>query len=140
MGIYTVLISGIATVALINLWPEIIVSVFNSDNPRLVAETIRGLKLHLFTMYLDGFIVVITAYFQSLGRYKAATWVTMGNMLVQIPLTLPERLGVTGVWIVLPVSNIFLALLAAVLLRLDLKKRPIEAGSTISQQHQPRHI
>ena len=71
MGVTSVLWLGIATVAFINLWPEAIALIFNSENSALIEETTRGLKLHLFTMYLDGFIVVAAAYFQALGRYKS---------------------------------------------------------------------
>ncbi len=125
LGAGTALVIGLVTVAIINLWPENIASVFDYDNPPLIKETALGLRLHLFTMYLDGFIVVAAAYFQALAKAKTATWITMGNMLVQIPLLiiLPEWLGVTGVWLALPLSNIFLALAVMYTLRQDLKRR-----------------
>jgi Na+-driven multidrug efflux pump len=47
-------------------------------------------------------------------------------MLVQLPLLflLPGWLGVTGVWIALPISNIFLAAVVVIVLIRDVKKRP----------------
>ncbi|WP_172806711.1 MATE family efflux transporter [Endozoicomonas arenosclerae] len=125
MGIRWVLIIGIGLLIMINLMPEVIARVFNNDDPVLIAETVKGLHLHLFTMFLDGFIVVAAAYFQALAKSKTATLITLGNMGVQIPLlfTLPFLLGVTGVWIALPLSNIFLAVVVAVVLVKDLKTR-----------------
>ncbi|MGI9275577.1 MAG: MATE family efflux transporter [Endozoicomonas sp.] len=126
LGLKSVLILGLATVLFINLFPEAIAYVFNSENTRLISETATGLRLHLFSMFLDGLIVVAAAYFQALARSRIATIITVGNMVVQIPLLLilPEFLGVTGVWIALPLSNIFLAVVVVYALILDLKERP----------------
>ncbi|MGI9279960.1 MAG: MATE family efflux transporter [Endozoicomonas sp.] len=128
MGIRWVLVIGISMLLLINLMPETIAQIFNSDDPVLIAETVRGLRLHLFTMFLDGFIVVAAAYFQALAQSRTATLITLGNMGVQIPLlfTLPFIFGVTGVWIALPLSNIFLAAVVAVVLIKDIRRRSIQ--------------
>ena len=127
LGVKVALGIGVFTVAFINLFPEAIAYVFNSDDPQLLKETITGLHLHLITMFLDGFIVVVAAYFQSVAKTKAATIITMGNMLVQVPLllTLPSMFGVIGVWLALPISNVFLAAGALWILLKDLKSRPV---------------
>ncbi|WP_330926922.1 MATE family efflux transporter [Candidatus Sororendozoicomonas aggregata] len=132
LSVGTVLTTGIAATLFIFIWPQEVAAIFNHNNTALINKTAMGLKLHLFSMYLDGFIVVVAAYFQALARHKIATWITMGNMLIQIPLllTLPEWLGVTGVWISLPVSNIFLAVIVARLLWTDLKLRPVNNSSS----------
>lgn len=121
---------GIGSVALINLFPDTIAWVFNRGNAPLMAETVLGLRLHLMTMFLDGFIVVIAAYFQALAKPRTATFITMGNMVVQIPLllTLPTLLSVNGVWLSLPISNIFLAAAVLWLLMKDLRERPVTAN------------
>ncbi|OED44845.1 hypothetical protein ACH42_06525 [Endozoicomonas sp. (ex Bugula neritina AB1)] len=128
LGMKVALGIGLATVAFINLFPETIAYVFNSDDPQLLKETTLGLHLHLMTMFLDGFIVVAAAYFQSVAKTKAATIITMGNILIQAPLliTLPPLFGVTGVWLALPISNIFLAAATLWILLKDLKSRPAQ--------------
>ncbi len=127
MGCKAVLGFGIASIILINLFPKSIALAFNTSNTQLIEETVFGLRLHLATMFLDGFIVVAAAYFQSVTKTKAATIITLGNMFVQVPLlfVLPSILGVTGVWISLPLSNIVLAAAALWLLVHDLKSRPV---------------
>ncbi|PJE79504.1 Multidrug export protein MepA [invertebrate metagenome] len=126
----TVLASGITTVLFINIWPEKLALIFNTANSALISETTQGLRLHLFTMFLDGFIVVAAAYFQAMARSIIATIITVGNMLVQLPLLwiLPKYLGVLGVWISLPLSNILLAIAVFYVLAKDTKKH----------LHQPR--
>ncbi|MGB1271563.1 MAG: MATE family efflux transporter [Endozoicomonas sp.] len=59
---------GTDSVALINLFPDTTAWVFNRDNAPLMPETVLGLKPHLITVFLDGFIVVIAAYFQALAK------------------------------------------------------------------------
>lgn len=127
MGVTAALGLGIGTVIFINLIPEAIAGVFNRDNAQLMSETVFGLRLHLMTMFLDGFIVVAAAYFQSLAKSRTATFITVGNMAVQIPLliALPPLFGATGVWLAMPISNIFLAAVVVWLLMKDLKERPL---------------
>ncbi|MRI32033.1 multidrug efflux protein [Endozoicomonas sp. OPT23] len=127
MGMKWILSVGFATLAVVNLFPDQIAFIFNSSDSVLQSETSLGLRLHLFTLFLDGFIVVVAAYFQALANYRIATVITMGNMLVQLPLLfiLPKLMGVTGVWIALPLSNIALAIVVVYLLMKDLKKRTV---------------
>ena len=116
---------GIVSLLIINVAPQVIAGIFAGEDQALIEATITGFRLHLFTMFLDGLIVVAAAYFQSLALARLATFISMGNMLVQLPLLaiLPNWLGATGVWISMPISNIFLATIVAVLLRKDLHMR-----------------
>lgn len=126
MGSTAALGLGIGTVLFINLFPQAIASIFNRDNTQLMRETVLGLRLHLITMFLDGFIVVVAAYFQSLAKSRTATVITVGNMVVQIPLllTLPPLFGAIGVWLSMPISNIFLAAAVLWLLMKSLRELP----------------
>ncbi|MTI14230.1 MATE family efflux transporter [Sansalvadorimonas verongulae] len=116
---------GIATLLLINLLPQTIAGIFAAEDQALIEATTTGFRLHLFTLFLDGLIVVGAAYFQALALARLATFISMGNMLVQLPLlaTLPNWLGVTGVWISMPISNIFLAVVVILVIRRDLRMR-----------------
>ena len=99
---------GILFVVLLNIYPKQIISVFNDSDPELMRQTILGVRLHMFALFLDGFIVVVGAYYQAIGRSKKAMFVIVGNMLVQIPFlfSLPAFFGLVGVWIAYPLSNI----------------------------------
>ncbi|CAM3471551.1 MATE family efflux transporter [Parendozoicomonas haliclonae] len=108
-------------------FPEVVALVFTTDQA-LVEATAIGIRLHLFTMFLDGFIMVAACYFQALAKAHLATFIALGNMLVQLPLLyfLPKWIGVTGVWISMPVSNIFLASVVIGFIWLDLRERKID--------------
>ncbi len=125
LAMKVVLITGLATVFIVNLFPEAITHIFNNTDQELAKQTVTGLRLHLLTIFLDGFIFASAAYFQSLARASLATAITLGNMLVQIPLVLllPLWLGVTGIWIAVPISNVFLSAVVLMLLIADFRQR-----------------
>ena len=122
-GLGTVLSIGIGSVLLINWFPEAITFIFNKNDAALQGMTVTALHLHLFSMFLDGFIVLTAAWFQAMARSRIASWITAANMLIQIPLllVLPPLMGIAGILIALPVSNVILAIPVAWMLRVDLR-------------------
>ena len=124
LAIKVVVGSCLAAQIFIFVFPETVAYVF-TNNQELIDMTVIGLRLHLFAMFLDGFIMVATSYFQALARARLATFIAIGNMLVQLPLLffLPKWIGVTGVWIAMPLSNVALSLIVIWLIVQDLKQR-----------------
>ncbi|MGL6171111.1 MAG: MATE family efflux transporter [Vibrio sp.] len=117
-------LGGMLFVMLLNLFPEQAIAIFNSSDRELMAGAQMGIKLHLFAMYLDGFLVVSAAYYQSINRGGKAMFITLGNMSIMLPflLILPLFFGLTGVWIALPISNIVLATVVAIMLWRDVQR------------------
>ncbi len=117
-------LGGICFVLLLNLFPYQVVSVFNSSDQALIESTVLGIRLHLFALFLDGFLMVSAAYYQSLNKGSKAMFITVGNMLVQLPFLfiLPKIFGVTGIWIAFPLSNIALSLVVMSMLWRDVQK------------------
>ncbi|MFH0225548.1 MATE family efflux transporter [Vibrio furnissii] len=117
-------LGGVVFVVLINLFPEQVIGIFNSDDPRLMEGAVFALKMHMFALFLDGFLVVSAAYYQATNHGGKAMFVTVGNMLVQLPFLymLPKLYGITGVWIAFPLSNIALTAVVAVMLWRDVSR------------------
>ncbi|WP_234495249.1 MATE family efflux transporter [Vibrio maritimus] len=117
-------VGGAAFIGLLNLFPYQAVSVFNSSEPQLIEHTVMGIRLHLFSMFLDGFLVVAAAYYQAISYSRKALFVTLGNMLIQLPFlyVMPKLWGVTGVWIAYPLSNVALSLVVGVIIWRDIRK------------------
>ncbi len=120
----TAIVIGVAFVAVINLFPREFVSVFNSTDEKLIENTILGFRLHLFALFLDGFLVVAGAYYQAINNGTKAMFVNVGNILVQLPFLylMPKLLGVSGVWLAFPLSNIALSAVVIVILMRDLRR------------------
>ncbi|HAS6051315.1 MATE family efflux transporter [Vibrio vulnificus] len=119
-------LTGMVFIGLLNIFPEQVVAVFNANDAELTQHTITGIRLHMFAMFLDGFLVVTAAYYQSVNRGGKALFVSIGNMMVQLPFLfiMPKLLGITGVWLAFPLSNIALTLVVAVMLWRDIKRMP----------------
>ncbi|MEZ9454637.1 MATE family efflux transporter [Vibrio splendidus] len=129
----SVLIGG-AFVLLLNAFPREFVSVFSSDEPQLVEYTVLGIRLHMFALALDGFLVVAGAYYQAVNKGSKAMFVTIGNMLIQLPFLyiMPKLYGVPGIWIAYPLSNIALSVVVMIMLYKDVKKlddAPLETAT-----------
>lgn len=119
-----ILISGVVSVVLLNIYPETAISLFSKNDPLLLAETQNGLRLHLFALFLDGFIFLASVYFMAVDQGGKALAISIGNMLIQLPFLyfLPQWLGVDGIWLSVPISNIVLTLIVAPLLWRDIQR------------------
>ncbi|ELH4236153.1 MATE family efflux transporter [Vibrio fluvialis] len=117
-------LGGVVFVLMINLFPEQVIGIFNSNDPRLMDGAVFALKLHMFALFLDGFLVVSAAYYQATNHGGKAMFVTVGNMMVQLPFLyiLPKLYGITGVWIAFPLSNIALSCVVGVMLWRDVSR------------------
>lgn len=104
------------------------ISWFNSSNVTLVQEASHGITLHLFSLFLDGLIIIGSVYFMSVGQGGMALTISLSNMLVQLPFLwlLPKWFGENGVWLAMPVSNIFLAVLVLGAMWQSLSQAPIQ--------------
>jgi Na+-driven multidrug efflux pump len=124
VAMWSSVLVGIAFVLLLNLFPREFVSVFNSKEPQLVEYTVMGIRLHMFALALDGFLVVAAAYYQAINKGGKAMFVMLGNMLIQLPFLyiLPKLYGVQGIWVAYPLSNIALSLVVIVMLLKDVQR------------------
>lgn len=127
----TAVFSGVIFVVLLNLWPVQIVSIFNHQDQALIEGAVSGIRWHMFALFLDGFLVVAAAYYQSVSQSRKAMFVTIGNMFIQLPflLILPIGLGLTGVWLAYPLSNIVMGTIVVVMMWRDLRGNKSIPGS-----------
>ncbi len=130
VAMYSAVFVGVAFVVLLNLFPTQFVSVFNNENTLLVEYTVLGIRLHMFALALDGFLVVAGAYYQAINKGSKAMFVTVGNMLIQLPFLyiMPKLFGVPGIWIAYPLSNIALSMVVMTMLWKDVKRFQVIAG------------
>lgn len=137
VAMVTSVVGGLVFIAILNLFPYEFVSVFNSQDSELIESAVLGIRLHLFALFLDGFLVVAGAYYQAVNRGGKAMFVTVGNMLIQLPFLfiLPKIFGVTGVWIAYPLSNIALSFVVIIILVRDIKALP-DNTVAVESEHQ----
>ncbi len=106
-------ISAVAFI-LVQAFPEAIVGLFNSSDPELLAIGKQGLRLAMLALPLVGFQVVAGNFYQSVGKAKIATLLTLlRQVIVLIPLLyiLPDFLELKGIWISMPIADTCSALI-----------------------------
>ena len=102
--------------AVIRLFPVEIVSLFNRD-PELLEFSTYALRRWMLLLPVVGFQVVASNFFQAIGRYKVATFLTLSR---QVVLLIPAILifsafrGLDGLLYAAPFSDFFSTLLTGI--------------------------
>lgn len=113
---------------LIEIFPGQIFQLFLNDPRELEMITrigIPGMRIHLAAIGVVGFQVIGGNYFQATGKPKKAMILSLSRqVLILIPMliVLPRlfNLGLTGVWLSGPISDILSTVLTALLLKQDI--------------------
>lgn len=103
------------------------VTIFAKDAPDLINEAARGLRIVVMCYPIIGMQIVSTAFFQSIGMAGKSIFLSLTRQLIfLLPslLILPHFFNdkVLGVWYATPVADGLGALLAAVLLFIQVRK------------------
>lgn len=100
-----------------------IISLFN-DDPELLRIGTRGIRIFLMMLPVIGMQIVITNYFQSVGKAAKAILLSLTRQvlfLIPLIMILPRYFGLTGIWAAGPISDFFAAALAGILLCKELQ-------------------
>ena len=98
--------------------PHICVRLFTSDS-RLTELSVNGLRIMMAAMPIVGYQMIVTNFFQSIGKAKISIFLSLSRQLLfLVPLigVLPLSFGVNGVWVAMPISDSFSALFALVMM------------------------
>ena len=115
------------------LLSEQIVTLFRRDDPLVIAIGTKAMRLQLSTLPLWGFIVMGNMLTQSIGYGLRATLLStarQGIFLIPLLLVLPPLLGLTGIQIAQPISDLFTLVFTIIILfgvLKELKSKPDKA-------------
>ena len=115
-----VVLSGVSI-----LLSQQIVTVFRRDDAEVIAIGTRALRFQLSTLPLWGFIVMSNMLTQSIGYGARATLLSVarqGIFLIPALLVLPRVLGLTGIQIAQPISDVCTLVLTIVIISNVLKQ------------------
>jgi len=99
---------------LFEIFPRAISGMF-TDSEELIGIAASGLRISALFFPTVGIQIVISNFFQSIGKVKISIFLSLCRQLVYLLpclLILPGTYGVAGVWASMPVSD-FLAFLTA---------------------------
>ncbi len=109
-------IISVGAFTFVQAMPDLIVRFFNAKDPELLEIGRQGLRMGLFALPIIGFQVVVGNFFQSVGKAKIATLLTLlRQVIILIPLLfiLPTFYDLDGIWISMPISDFCSALIVA---------------------------
>jgi putative MATE family efflux protein len=116
---------------MVEVFPETIVKMFNSSDAGLLKIGKDGLRISLMALPFIGFQVVAGNFFQSVGNAKIAVFLTLlRQVIILIPLLfiLPQFLGLRGIWVAMPISDVCSAVVVAFILANHWKKLNVMPG------------
>ncbi|MDE5719357.1 MAG: MATE family efflux transporter [Paramuribaculum sp.] len=103
--------------------PGLIARAFTTD-PALIAVTSRALSLSLLAFWVVGFQIVATTFFQSIGKAGKSIFLSLTRQvifLIPLLLTLPDMLGLDGVWLSFPSSDVLATIVTALMIAFQLR-------------------
>lgn len=94
----------------VQVFPEAIIGVFNKD-PQFMDISVKGMRIYLLMLPIVGISITGSNYIQSIGEAKTAMFLSLLRqviLLVPFIIILPRTfgLGLDGVWIAQPVSDV----------------------------------
>ena len=93
------------------LFPKNILGLYITD-PKLVASGTNVFRILMSMFLLHGFIILSATFFQAMGKGGIASLLLIGRQVIlftPIILILPIFMGLSGIWISLPISDFLIA-------------------------------
>lgn len=109
----------------IQLIPGPLIKIFNTDNEELLRYGIIGFRTYLFMLPVVGFQIIISNYFQSVGKAKIAAFLSLlRQVIILLPLLfiLPKEFGLRGIWLASPIADTVAAMVSGTLMYLEWKR------------------
>lgn len=107
----------------IQLWPEVLVGLFNKD-AELMSITVNGIKKYSLMMPIVSISILGSNYIQSIGKAKEAMILSLLRqviLLIPMVIILPKFLGLDGVWFAQPVSDLLSIIITGVVVSKEFK-------------------
>ena len=122
------MIMGSALVMLIFLFGKYLIMMFVSDNQAVLDLALHGSKIYAFTFFFNGLNILFSGYFTSIGDALSSIIVAVCRGMIFILLgisILPQFIGISGVWMTVPVAEVLTLLVVIFLFKKgNLKKAP----------------
>ena len=118
------ILTGAFGFVLINLFPEKVVQIFSQGDSELMVITLRGMKIIMFSLLVEGIVLLTAIYYQSINRVRESLFISLGKIFVVLfPLLfiLPAFFGLDGVWAASPATEYIMAIVALAMLSKEFK-------------------
>jgi len=118
-------IVSIVGFALMELFPSLVIKMFNARDAELLAIGKRGLRIFMAGLPVVGFQIIVGNYFQSTGKAAISALMSLlRQVIVLIPILifLPTICGVNGVWVSAPISDFIAGIIAFTFITREIRR------------------
>lgn len=118
------------------LFPHVISAFFTSDQ-KLIELASKGVRICVAMFPLVGAQIVISNFFQSIGKAKISIFLSLTRQLLYLLpglFILPHLFGLKGIWACMPISDFFAFITAVIALGVYLKKMKQEESTSLLEQ------
>lgn len=115
---------GVFSLILLFFFSENLVNLFNPDDSVLLKMTVEAMKIFMLSLLVEGILVVIATYYQSVNKIRSALFIHLGKIFIfMLPLLfiLPMTFGLRGVWVATPLSDYLMFLVVMFMLSGEMK-------------------
>jgi len=129
---------GVASALVVALIPVTVASLFTRHDTALVNIVAHGLPIFMISVALFGIQGTASHYFLAIHQPQKAGLLLLGRQLLAIPLflILPRTFGFTGLYLVAPLSDVPMALLASWMLHAEWKTLGAEPEPPATEPNQ----
>lgn len=124
----------------IMLFPSALAAPMTMEDPELRALTVVGLRRMEALMFLVGFQVIASNFFNSIGKARLSFFLSLSRQvffLIPTLLILPRFMGLNGIWYAMPVSDLGAFLVSLVFLVREFKALDRGIPETIPETPAP---
>ncbi len=124
-SVYFITLFSVITIACSLLFAEQAVGIFISESSPTFAMTAEGFRIFSFAYLFMGFSIFVSAMFTALSNGRLSATVSVLRSLVFIVialLVLPKIMGITGVWLAVPIAEALTLIVALVFYKNNKKK------------------
>jgi putative MATE family efflux protein len=108
IAVWTALGVGVGLLLIVQMAARPLVGIFGNFSDEVTNYAMSGLRIFVMAYLFMGINFVMMTYFQSIGKVRMAVWITAARemiIMLAIIIVLPKFIGVTGVWLAVPLSE-----------------------------------
>jgi putative MATE family efflux protein len=105
--------------ALVYLFPASLVQIFSQSDSELLNTTLQGMDIFMFSLLVEGTVLLTAVYYQSINRVREALFIYLGKIFVflfPLLLILPHFFDLKGVWAASPATEYLMTVVVIVML------------------------
>jgi putative MATE family efflux protein len=132
--------------ALVYFFPESLVQIFSQSDSELLDATLQGMDIFMFSLLVEGTVLLTAVYYQSINRVRAALFIHLGKIFIFLfPLLfiLPHFFDLKGVWAASPTTEYLMTAVVMVMLSKEFKflrnNRKVEVKKPVASNVASKH-